>query len=572
MNKTLWHGREQLVHQIVTRARQGQSWRSISRSLGVSRNTVKNVCKAHQVQRDADQSQLLPPKKRAPRPSKLDGHRHRISELLDKYPDITAQRVFETLREKGFTGGATAVKKAVRKMRPPPKPNPSLQTPDWGPGKMAESDWSPYEITFTTGLTQKVQLFSYVLVHSRRKFYQAYDSYDVHALMAGHVEAFSRFGGCAEVCKYDGQKAVVLRWEGPQPIYNPRFLAFCTHYEMRPWAIRGNPNARPRVERGFWEHEKSFLNGREFRDIDDFRGQLAHWLDTIVDLRTRNRTTALQRFEQEAPALTALPRHPYDTARVIYRLCSIEGFVDWKGNHYAVPYDHVTDWLPVRITQHELFVYAADLQCIARHELAPRGGGHQLDPEGFHRRRAGQAAVDLDQLREAYRRMGDRSTRFFAALSADPPRRWSHPARQILLLRQHYATEDLDAALGHAASFGALSFDSVERILQARHRVRSLDEYVAEQTAQRIENLVGGQARCRDLNEYDRLSCAASNPHPQNPADSAQESTAWPNEPHPPSDDSPKPMPPDPVAAQTTQAPMITRSPVDCEDTSTSSD
>ena len=36
----------------------------------------------------------------------------------------------------------------------------------------------------------------------------------------------------------------------------------------------------------------------------------------------------------------------------------------------AVPYDHVTDLLPVRITQRELFVYAADLRCVARHELA----------------------------------------------------------------------------------------------------------------------------------------------------------------------------------------------------------
>jgi hypothetical protein len=36
-------------------------------------------------------------------------------------------------------------------------------------------------------------------------------------------------------------------------------------------------------------------------------------------------------------------RHPYDTARVVYRVCGIDGFVDWEGNRYAVPYDQVTD-------------------------------------------------------------------------------------------------------------------------------------------------------------------------------------------------------------------------------------
>ena len=64
-------------------------------------------------------------------------------------------------------------------------------------------------------------------------------------------------------CKYDGQKAVVLGWEGHQPIYNPRFLAFATHYDFRPEACRPRrPNDKPRVERGFWEFERSFLNGR----------------------------------------------------------------------------------------------------------------------------------------------------------------------------------------------------------------------------------------------------------------------------------------------------------------------
>jgi hypothetical protein len=31
------------------------------------------------------------------------------------------------------------------------------------------------------------------------------------------LEAFDHLDGIAEECKYDGQKTVVLRWEGPQP-------------------------------------------------------------------------------------------------------------------------------------------------------------------------------------------------------------------------------------------------------------------------------------------------------------------------------------------------------------------
>ena len=51
--------------------------------------------------------------------------------------------------------------------------------------------------------------------------------------------------------------------------------------------------------------------------------------------------------------------------------------------------------------------------------------------------------------------MGEDATDFFKLMSAGPVRIWGYQARQILLLRERYATGDLDAALRHAKSFGA---------------------------------------------------------------------------------------------------------------------
>jgi transposase len=501
-----WHTREQLLQQLVTLHRKGLSRRALARALGISRNTVKVMLAAHAAAREVGQPAIAPRPPRAPRTSKVDAYAARVTELLGLYRDITAQRVFETLREEGFEGGYTAVKKYVRLQRPPPRPAPSLATPDHGPGEMSENDWSPYDVLFADGHKEKVQAFSYVLIYSRRKHYDFYRHADLHALMDGHAQAFARFGGCAEMCTYDSQKNVVLRWEGQQPIYNPRFLAFAAYYEFRPRAVRGNPNAKPRVERSFWEAERSFLNGRTFRDFEDLRAQLAHWLDTIVDQRRRHGETPLDRFAREREHLVPLPRHPYDTARVVYRVCTIDGFVAWEGNAYAVPYDHVTDILPVRITQRELFVYAADLTCIARHELAPRGKGLRLDPAGLHPRPGRHSPVDLDKLRGAFEQMGEDATRFFRLMSAGPTRIWGHQARQILLLRERFATADLDAALRHAALFGAFDHQAVERILAARATPRSLDEYVAAETARRVALALGQQrTEPRDLTEYDRL-------------------------------------------------------------------
>ena len=53
-----------------------------------------------------------------PRPSKLDAYADTIAALLKKYPDITAQRVFEELRAKDYSGGYTIVREYVLGARP----------------------------------------------------------------------------------------------------------------------------------------------------------------------------------------------------------------------------------------------------------------------------------------------------------------------------------------------------------------------------------------------------------------------------------------------------------------------
>jgi len=134
---TAWRTREELAHQITLLAKQGETRRAISRALGVSRNTVRKLLDAHAAGReDAAHSAVAARPSRAPRPSKLDAWKPRVAALVAKYADITAQRVFEILRGEGFTGGYSGVKKHLRAVRPPPKPTPSLTTPDYAPGEM----------------------------------------------------------------------------------------------------------------------------------------------------------------------------------------------------------------------------------------------------------------------------------------------------------------------------------------------------------------------------------------------------------------------------------------------------
>jgi transposase len=501
---------EKLIHDVVQLDKEGMKWRAIARALHISRNTVREIVRSHGKSRE--QSNFALPKRHSVlRSSKLDAFRPQIEGLLKTYPDITAQRVFEILREKDFEGGYTGVKVLVRKIRPKPKPLPSLETPLRVPGEMAESDWSPYPVTFTSAPPVTLQAFGYTLRYSTRKYFGFHEGNGLHPLMDGHVRAFERFKGAARRCKYDVQKPAVLRWEGPQPIYNPRFVDFATYYEFSPVACRPrSPNEKPRVERSFYELTLSFFRGRSFRDFEDLKAQLTHWMDTVADarpLKRMKRRTRMELFAEEQPLLRPLPLHPYDTARVLYKLCDIEGFIAWESNWYSLPYDYVTEILPVRVTENELFVYKSDLTCIARHALRPRGAQERSILPG-HRPKHADHGPDLDQLRRTFAELGDSAAAFLVALEKHESRSAGYHARKVLALREGYDTKDLLEALEHALCYGALEHGAIERILNARASRRRLDEYVAFASAKKLQSAVSQSCtEPRDLAEYDALPC-----------------------------------------------------------------
>jgi transposase len=94
-----WHTREELAHQVVTLAKQGQTRRAIARALGISRNTVRALLEAHAAARETEHIAIPQAPSRAPRPSKLDAFKPRVAALLSRFKDITAQRVFEILKD-----------------------------------------------------------------------------------------------------------------------------------------------------------------------------------------------------------------------------------------------------------------------------------------------------------------------------------------------------------------------------------------------------------------------------------------------------------------------------------------
>ena len=200
---------------------------------------------------------------------------------------------------------------------------------------------------------------------------------------------------------------------------------------------------------------------------------------------------------------------PFDTARLVYRLVSIDGFVAWDGNRYSVPYAHVTALSPVRITQDQLFVYGPDLAVVAQHPLLPRGAGRQSVIPAHRPPRPDGPGAHLAQIRDPFCALCAQAADYLEGLICAHPRSAAYHARRILELRERYSAADVATALLHALSFQAFSFTAVTRIVEARARPRTLDEYVAERTEDKLRQVLKDERqRPRDLATYDRRALA----------------------------------------------------------------
>jgi len=130
-------------NEVVRRWRAGASMRAIARALGLSRNTVRRALASARAARDGKV-----PSPAAARPGLLDPYEAVIVELLGRYPDLTAARVFQELRARGFTGGYTIVRRRVGQLRPRTAPPPVVRF-ETAPGAQAQVDYATYDIDFT---------------------------------------------------------------------------------------------------------------------------------------------------------------------------------------------------------------------------------------------------------------------------------------------------------------------------------------------------------------------------------------------------------------------------------------
>ena len=456
---------ESIENTIITLHGKGWSIRRISGSLLISRKRIRRVLVTNSVLRDTTPADVIIPKKK--RQSKLDPYKEFIAELLCKYPDITGQRVYEHLREKEYDGKTTILRDYLSSIRRVVSKTP-VRLVETDPGQRGAHDWSDYTIRFTSaGKTERVTFFSYILAYSRRQYIEVVDDKKQKTLLRALINAFIYLDGVTKEIKGDNQKVCVDRWEAGRPVFNSIYLEFASHYRFRPLTITpGRPQENLKIERPFSYLERSFLNGREFRDRDDLKEQLKKWLIEVNDVRTHGTTKKrpIDMYIQEHSFLQPLPANHFDTSQVVQLVVNQESCVQWKGYLYVVPEQYMYEVCPVRITDDHLVVYSPDGEQLVAHPLAETGRSQRyVGVREKTGKKPDMVIADVISRLEAFSpEMGE----YIEQVKRYKPGSWRHHLRSLLAMKVNYRVEDIIVAVRRAQRYKVFDSGVIARFLE----------------------------------------------------------------------------------------------------------
>ena len=237
----------------------GEGWApgTAARHLGVHRSVVERAVQGDKIGRQP-----------RPAPSDVLGpYKPFITEQLQKYPLLTAVRLYRDLQGRGYQHGIAQVRRYVAQVRGPRQRKAYLSV-HYEPGEQAQVDWGSFGHLRVGRCLRPLSAFIMVLSWSRAMFLDFALDQRMDTFCRMHARAFDFFQGVPRSILYDNLKSVVLHHVGSTVQFNPTFLGFAGHYLFEPRASPPYyPQAKGRVEGSVRYARQSFFYGRSFRDL-----------------------------------------------------------------------------------------------------------------------------------------------------------------------------------------------------------------------------------------------------------------------------------------------------------------
>lgn len=433
----------------------------IARQFGITRETVRNALK----------KESFVGRKCARRSSLLDPYKDEIMKILDDFPDLSARRILEKIRERGYQGHITILGDYLRESHVH-RPEPYLRLTSV-PGLQAQVDWGHCG-QFMVGQTiRPLYCFAIVLSFSRAIHLEFTMTMSMEVFLEAHVKAFEYFRGCPKEMLYDNLSSVVTSHVGTDIRFNPRFLDFSGYYGFKPKAC----NVRKAREKGRIEMmikyiKRNFLAGRIFTGLDDVRRQACQWRDEIANVRihsvTRQRPVDL--LKQERPILISLPDNPYDTSLKQLKICPPDAFIRFQTNDYSVPFSCVGRELLIKADAHTVKILDG-IHLVAEHARSWEKNRMIENPDHRKELIAWRSKATVSKAFQELEGLGPECRDYLDGLNRCDIN-MNHHVMRLLSLCRIYGNTELRQAISHALSYGAFGADYIENIIVINRRRR----------------------------------------------------------------------------------------------------
>lgn len=402
------------------------------------------------------------------RASKLDPFKGRIVGWLDEHA-LTAQQVFQRLRDAGYAGGISIVKDYVRVIRP--RPRAAFLTLAFAPGEVAQIDFGEWGTIAVGNTRRRLSFFVMVLAWSRQLYVEFTLGQTMEHFLACQVNAFHALGVPRKVM-VDNLRCAVLRHVRGEPAqFNPRYLDFARHFgfEVVACAPRAG-NEKGRVERGVGYVKGNFLAGLELPAFAALNPAVAVWLETVANVRLHRETQRrpVDLWAEERAHLQPVNPRSFEVGRVLPVRANRQFRVTFEANRYSVPARFAGCPLTLKAYPDRVCLYHDD-ELVARHLRSYERHLDREDPDHAkalvtQRRHARDA-----QILKRFLALAPAAVDYHAGLQERRGHALTH-IRKIVALADIHGDDAVAHAIVDALTFAAFSSDYIAHLVEARGR------------------------------------------------------------------------------------------------------
>lgn len=444
---------------IKTLYKKGYSKSQISRTLKISRNTVRAVLNSE------ERGEEVLEKK--PHPSMLDKYREFIEIQLNK--ELSIQRIYQDLISKfQFSGSYSTLRDYVGKIIP--KKSKAYMVLASLPGEEAQVDFGYVGTINVSGKAKKAWIFVMSLSYSRYMYACIVFDQSVKTFIQCHVNAFKYFGGVTETVKIDNLKAAIVQADFYEPITQRTYASFAAHYGFWAEPCRvATPTDKGIVEANVKYIKDNCFKGRNFKDVEEAKEFLSYWLSNIANKRIHGTIKKIPQelfHEYEKHKLKELPSDDFIFSKSDRSSVHSNCHISYCGNYYSVPYGYVGCDVDVIEVNNLLKIY---FKCeeIALHTLCTDlKGQHITNTEHYPSSKNISTKDILSNQLIKMQEVGAAAVAFFNAFySRGESHKYEYRSISgVLALRKKYSDSVINTACSRALHYSSVNYKTVKNI------------------------------------------------------------------------------------------------------------